>query len=287
MSRSLRNTSGGKAVSSSLAPRTYRTNSTLAVDSWRRGGGKNSPVSIEILLVGGGGGNGAGNGAEAFSYAYGGSGGGGGGVYSSVAGNVSGGPGGVVQPVTLITPGVVHTITIGAMNNQSTFAAPSISTIYAYAGGGGSGGGPGGTAGSYTGANGQYSGGPPTYAQYTAAGGGGGGAGGPGNAGGGAGADGGGGGAIYNGIYNWPTLSANYQNYGQGGGAGATGNYFGAGPGPGPYGVYGAGGGSQGVCIFRYPSEFDLAETTTGSPTIATYNGFHVYVFLNSGTITF
>lgn len=47
MSRALRNTSGGKAVSGgALSPRSKHVNSTLQVDAWRRGGGSNLPVAI-------------------------------------------------------------------------------------------------------------------------------------------------------------------------------------------------------------------------------------------------
>ena len=59
MSRSNRDTSGGKAVSTNLSPRTRRVNSSLAVDSWRRGGGKtNTDPGFSTSTTGGNGGSG-------------------------------------------------------------------------------------------------------------------------------------------------------------------------------------------------------------------------------------
>lgn len=61
MARSSRDTSGGKSVSTNLSPRTGKTTSTLAVDSWRRGGGGRA-IAVRVWLVGGGGSNGGGGG---------------------------------------------------------------------------------------------------------------------------------------------------------------------------------------------------------------------------------
>jgi hypothetical protein len=48
----------------------------------------------------------------------------------------------------------------------------------------------------------------------------------------------------------------------------------------------GAAGGS-GVVIIRYPDSFNLAASTTGSPTITNPTGYRVYTFTGSGSITF
>jgi hypothetical protein len=41
--------------------------------------------------------------------------------------------------------------------------------------------------------------------------------------------------------------------------------------------------------IIAYPSSFDIASATTGSPTYSSVSrtGYHVYIFTGSGTITF
>jgi len=259
-----------------------------------------NPSSIEMLLVGGGG---AGAGGNNIFYPQrtgrNGGGGGGGGVYSSVAGNPGGGPGGSVAAATPISAGVTYTITIGGSGTASTFAAPTISTITASGGGGGGGSnGPGGSAGTYTGQGAAYSGGSPHNAEPDwHSGGGGGGAGGAGGP-----------GAVHtpagiapggNSIINTirPSSPTFPQYFGAGAPAASIDNYIGAAPQPnGQAGTYGRGGtgpypgptgpGQPGVCVFRYPDTFPTAPTTTGSPELITTDGYHIYTFTVSGTIS-
>ena len=47
------------------------------------------------------------------------------------------------------------------------------------------------------------------------------------------------------------------------------------------------GSGGSGKVTIKYADSFDLAASTTGSPTIQTTGGFRVYTFTGSGTITF
>ena len=89
MSRSFRDTSGGKQVSGgALAPRSKKANNTLQVDSLRRGGGV-SPIVFDFLVVAGGG---AGGGAGFWNLKQGA--GGGGGRGAGAAGDAGGGRGG-------------------------------------------------------------------------------------------------------------------------------------------------------------------------------------------------
>ena len=47
------------------------------------------------------------------------------------------------------------------------------------------------------------------------------------------------------------------------------------------------GSGGSGIIILRYADSYAAATSTTGSPTITVANGYRVYVFTGSGTITF
>jgi hypothetical protein len=47
------------------------------------------------------------------------------------------------------------------------------------------------------------------------------------------------------------------------------------------------GNGGSGIVIIRYPDTFSLATSTTGSPTVTTSGGYHIYEWTNSGSITF
>ena len=124
MSRTLRNTSGGKAISGgALSPRSKHVNSTLQVDSLRRGGSSgNPPVSVDFLVLAGGG---------AASYP----GGGGGGYRTSVG--TSGRGAAAESPITIVA-GTAYTATVGAASgNNSSFAGSGLTTITSLGGGGG------------------------------------------------------------------------------------------------------------------------------------------------------
>ena len=45
--------------------------------------------------------------------------------------------------------------------------------------------------------------------------------------------------------------------------------------------------GGSGVVVFAYPSTYATADSTTGSPTVTTSNGYRVYTYTASGSITF
>jgi hypothetical protein len=62
-------------------------------------------------------------------------------------------------------------------------------------------------------------------------------------------------------------------NTGGGGGGGGTGSTGTA--------------GSSGVVVLRYSSAYPAATSTTGGPTITLLNGFRIYSFIGSGSITF
>jgi hypothetical protein len=47
------------------------------------------------------------------------------------------------------------------------------------------------------------------------------------------------------------------------------------------------GAGGSGIVIIRYPDTFQLASSTTGSPTVTNPTGYRVYTFTASGSITF
>jgi len=260
-----------------------------------------SPSTIEYLVVGGGGGGGCDGG-----------GGGGAGAYRTASGFAvsSGSP----ITVTVGAGGAINTPNLrGSVGGDSVF-----STITSNGGGGGGGdsqrtggangnasggggqgnsGGTGAAGGTYGNAGGNgYNGSP-----YTGGGGGGasaagansvigsGGNGGNGTAssisgssvtygGGGGGTSGdtgtAGAGGSGGGGSGAPPLSAGTANTG-GGGGGGDGS-----------GGAGAAGGS-GVVIIRYPDSYQLATSTTGSPTVTNPTGYRVYTFTSSGSITF
>jgi hypothetical protein len=47
------------------------------------------------------------------------------------------------------------------------------------------------------------------------------------------------------------------------------------------------GAGGSGIVIIRYPISYKLAASTTGTPTQTTANGYYIYTFTASGSITF
>jgi hypothetical protein len=47
------------------------------------------------------------------------------------------------------------------------------------------------------------------------------------------------------------------------------------------------GAGGSGIVILRYSDTYALATSTSGSPTITTSGGYHIYKFTGSGSITF
>ena len=48
-----------------------------------------------------------------------------------------------------------------------------------------------------------------------------------------------------------------------------------------------SGSGGSGIVIIHYPTIYKLAASTTGSPTQTTANGYYIYTFTSSGSITF
>jgi hypothetical protein len=49
---------------------------------------------------------------------------------------------------------------------------------------------------------------------------------------------------------------------------------------------YSGGAGGSGIVVIRYPATFAAASATTGSPAIYTSNGYRIYVWTSSGSIT-
>jgi hypothetical protein len=47
------------------------------------------------------------------------------------------------------------------------------------------------------------------------------------------------------------------------------------------------GAGGSGFVAIRYSDAFSLASATTGSPTITTSGGYHIYQWTGSGSVTF
>ena len=79
------------------------------------------------------------------------------------------------------------------------------------------------------------------------------------------------------GSKNPPTTISLLTVAGGGGGSGAY-NMVNAGNG---------GSGGSGVVVIQYPNTFDLATSTTGSPTITNSGGNRTYKFTGTGSITF
>jgi hypothetical protein len=91
------------------------------------------------------------------------------------------------------------------------------------------------------------------------------------------GSGGGGNGNTSNGAPGWAGSNGTINTGSGGGGAG---NWYAA--------TTNAGGnGGKGIVIIRYPSTFSLAASTSGSPTQTTTGGYHIYIFNDSGSITF
>lgn len=296
MSRSFKNTSGGKQISGgTLSPRQNRPNSTFQVDSWRRGG--STPILVDYLLIGGGG-----SGTQNYDRASGG--GGAGGVLSTMTAT---GGGGALEPKISLLPGTTYLIVVGGSDTNSTFGGRT-----AFKGG--------------PGQNGQYNNQDPTT-EYGSGGGSGAveqprtnktfwtatqghsGANGYGFF--AAGSGGGAGSAASNGSGgNGQTIAITGSNVVYGGGGAASGRADAGGPdgSPGSGGGGGvassgtnglgggggsatiisghgaAGSGGSGRCIIRAPQ---AASSTTGSPTVTTVGGDYVYDFIGSGSITF
>lgn len=265
----------------------------------------NVTPTIEYLVVGGGGG-----GAASASVV--GTGGGGAGGY--LTGNLS--P--VIGATYVITVGAGGALAAGGTDLGNSGSNSSFgNTIVAYGGGrggfwgtGGNGGSGGGSGGNGPAAKGVYPGstyisaprqgydggvGSGVVGSGLTSGGGGGGAGGPG------------GNSASNsiqalgglGIYNTITGANVYYASGGSGGIGTggatpvasrfAGNVNTGGGGAG--GTYAAGqqdglAGGSGVVVLRYPSSYADPLAITGSPTVTTANGYKVYVFTSSGTIT-
>ena len=70
-------------------------------------------------------------------------------------------------------------------------------------------------------------------------------------------------------------------------GTAGTVNTGGGGGGSGGDSATGGGGGGSGIVIVRYPSTYQLAASTTGSPAVAILNGYNIYTWTSSGSITF
>jgi hypothetical protein len=73
--------------------------------------------------------------------------------------------------------------------------------------------------------------------------------------------------------YNTDNGSAGATNTGGGGGGSVT--------------VAAPKAGGSGIVIIRYPNIYKLASSTTGAPTQTTANGYFIYTFTASGSITF
>lgn len=241
-----------------------------------------SPVTIDVLVVGGGGGAG----------------------YSGTSpwNEGAGGAGGYLYFSSVVLTGAktyVVTVGPGGFSNDnyyqqggtnSVFIGPDVAKI---AIGGGSGGYDGGSGGSGGGAGWNGTGGSGTTGQGYAGANGGGyyaqGSGGGGSGGAGSGSTGGGGTAN--------SISGSSVTYAVGGTVN-TGGYLSVpannvpfsgngGNGNGASGYPYAANGDYGVVIIRYSTSYARAYATTGYPVYASSGGYHIYTFQSSGTISF
>jgi len=264
--------------------------------------------TVDYLVVAGGGGGGGNEG----------SGGGAGGYRTSITGEMSGG--GVAASSSLaVTSGTALTVTVGAGGTgggagaNGTAGSDSVfSTITSTGGGRGVYNTSGGAGGSGGGASYNWAVGSGTTGQGYAGGlsitpnwfgGGGGGAGGVGSSSGSTGgnggagvtstingfsqtrAGGGGGGSNTGGAVG----TGGSGGAGNGGGVSAlanTGSGGGGGYWNGSSGTSGGAGGS-GIVIIRYPVTYNPPSATTGNPAVNYINGYRVYTWYNSGSITF
>ena len=199
-------------------------------------------------------------------------GGGGGGYYISINGLYGGSGGGAGG---YVGAGAIGAGFQGQGYNGGAFATNGSSTFFAGGGGGAGGlGGAGAIGSSGSGGVGAIS--AITGTSYYWAGGGGGGS---NAAGGGPGGNGGGQGGS---PATAPgTMGTGYNNATTGGAGTNTG-----GGGGGGFASAGGAGGS-GIAVFRYPAIFNAATATTGSPIYSTVDGYRVYIFTGSGSITF
>ena len=103
-------------------------------------------------------------------------------------------------------------------------------------------------------------------------------------------AGGGAGGASSNVSGGYGGMGGGANSVAGGTGVNANANTGGGGSGAGSYNTgnsYAGGTGGSGIVILAYPSTYAAAASATGSPTLTTANGYNVYKFNASGSITF